>query len=247
MFLCDVIDRQPIESTATGSSSLFSSPSFVDDEASEESEEEIIPEDDEEDDDEEEEEASLIESDSEKSTKTGTTTTTRTANKKHGRWRYYVHYRDFNRRLDEWITMDRIVSPPSVGAAKAKAIAAERKREEELFRKKSEEQRNRAEAALAESAAASATGEGETAVRITRRQKRKSEGAEGDLASALSAAGTGIPTITPGADVVATVPAEELDEHAGLDESALREHEEVTKVRRMQNNGCCIQSFLLPP
>jgi hypothetical protein len=41
----------------------------------------------------------------------------------------------------------------------------------------------------------------------------------------------GIPVLAPGtANVVATVPAEELDEHEGLDESALREHEEVTKV-----------------
>jgi hypothetical protein len=31
---------------------------------------------------------------------------------------------------------------------------------------------------------------------------------------------------------VATIPAEELDEHAGLDESALQEHEEVTKAIR---------------
>ena len=37
-------------------------------------------------------------------------------------FRYYVHYRDFNRRMDEWITVDRIVSVPSVANAKLKAI-----------------------------------------------------------------------------------------------------------------------------
>jgi len=36
-----------------------------------------------------------------------------------------------------------------------------------------------------------------------------------------------------GVDVVATVPAQELDEHEGLDEASLREHEEVTKVKNV--------------
>jgi len=35
------------------------------------------------------------------------------------RWKYYVHYRDFNRRMDEWVDdPKRIVGPPSVGNAK---------------------------------------------------------------------------------------------------------------------------------
>ena len=35
-------------------------------------------------------------------------------------WNYYVHFLDFNRRMDEWITCDRIVEPPSVANKKAK-------------------------------------------------------------------------------------------------------------------------------
>ena len=34
---------------------------------------------------------------------------------------YYMHYRDFNRRMVEWITSDCIVAPPSVEISKAKA------------------------------------------------------------------------------------------------------------------------------
>jgi hypothetical protein len=34
-----------------------------------------------------------------------------------------------------------------------------------------------------------------------------------------------------GEHVIATIPAQELDEHEGLDEASLREHEEVTKVK----------------
>jgi histone acetyltransferase MYST1 len=62
-------------------------------------------------------------------------------------WRYYVHYRDFNRRMDEWIHASRIVSPPSVGNAKARA----QKREEERLRKRKliEQQEAAARAAAA--------------------------------------------------------------------------------------------------
>jgi hypothetical protein len=35
-------------------------------------------------------------------------------------------------------------------------------------------------------------------------------------------------------DKVVTVAAQELDEHEGLDEASLREHEEVTKVKNVK-------------
>ena len=60
-------------------------------------------------------------------------------------WRYYVHYRDFNRRMDEWIHASRIVSPPSVGNAKARAL----KREEERNRKRKLYEQQEAAAAAA--------------------------------------------------------------------------------------------------
>jgi histone acetyltransferase MYST1 len=40
-------------------------------------------------------------------------------------------------------------------------------------------------------------------------------------------------TTKVGQHVVATIPAQELDEHEGLDEASLREHEEVTKVKNV--------------
>jgi hypothetical protein len=37
------------------------------------------------------------------------------------RWKYYVHYRDFNRRMDEWVEdPKRIVGPPSAGNIKVR-------------------------------------------------------------------------------------------------------------------------------
>ena len=76
-----------------------------------------------------------------------------TTSKSGAGWRYYVHYRDFNRRMDEWIHASRIVSPPSVGNAKARA----QKREEERNRKRKLYEQQEA-AAMAAAAAATVTG-----------------------------------------------------------------------------------------
>ena len=37
------------------------------------------------------------------------------------RWRYYVHYADFNRRMDEWVRPARVVLPPSRAGPLAEA------------------------------------------------------------------------------------------------------------------------------
>jgi RNA binding activity-knot of a chromodomain len=36
-------------------------------------------------------------------------------------WRYYLHFTGMNRRMDEWVGHERIISPPSVAAAELKA------------------------------------------------------------------------------------------------------------------------------
>jgi hypothetical protein len=130
-----------------------------------------------------------------------------------------------------------------------KAIAAERKKEEDERKKQQHDERiKKAKAiqppSLAESSIIGDVAVGEPAIRMTRRQKRKSVGeAASNTTSTMnptnSSSSTVALTITgrrilaaPGADVMATIPAEELDEHAGLDESALREHEEVAKAIR---------------
>jgi hypothetical protein len=40
-----------------------------------------------------------------------------------GGWSYYVHFLDFNRRMDEWITPERVLAPPSAAAKQAKEYA----------------------------------------------------------------------------------------------------------------------------
>ena len=214
----------------------------------------------------------------------------RAQNPNTGAWRYYIHYRDFNRRMDEWVTTDRIVSPPSVGNAKARAL----KREQEalLKRQRRAEEESNAQLILETPRQRRRTttpgpdgndpnnnfNETEEGGRRTRLSRRKStvqdddatvtmsNADEGDdtepteAAAAESAASTApsahsqhggnhhshsnkhkevvvvgdsVTTHTVGEHVVATLQAQELDEHEGLDEASLREHEEVTKVKNV--------------
>ena len=201
------------------------------------------------------------------------------------KWRYYVHYRDFNRRMDEWVSMERIVSPPSVGNAKARAIKKEEEKQKRKQQRLEEKQQNdltggagvdlsAPRASRRRSSVQGGSGGGVTPVgvgdegdssRTPRRgsmrrrtsqsgnmaddstvvasnQDKTGSGMEADtpppLAHAAEKGIVAIPTAavthhTVGEHVVATIPAQELDEHEGLDEASLREHEEVTKVKNV--------------
>ncbi|KAL7566979.1 hypothetical protein ACA910_019909 [Epithemia clementina (nom. ined.)] len=200
-----------------------------------------------------------------------------------GVWRYYVHYRDFNRRMDEWVSLDRIVSPPSVGNAKARALKKEEERQKRQQQRKQEEEklldaprsRRRVPAktaasgvtdAVAGDVAGPAAAE-TTATRRTRLRRKTSTMAPSTEDDATVAASNESKEVASGASdekgersnnklsyqnkkeevvlsadaithvvgehVVATVQAQELDEHEGLDEASLREHEEVTKVKNV--------------
>lgn len=257
------------------------------------------------------------------------------------KYRYYVHYRDFNRRMDEWISMDRIVSPPSIGNAKARAIKREEEKKKRMIQREKEKEEKRRAALKARSvdvtaprasrrrstagvtpstgpgsASASlgnnnnntngsgggtqsgnsnnnnsnsggvnANAEGSAAdgggiaassadkndnnnveqegIRRGTRTRRRSTAAGGDADDAATSGGNtnnagvggdnvsnlpimaaekgtvALPAIAAtdstkvGEHVVQTIAAQELDEHEGLDDAALREHEEVTKVKNV--------------
>jgi histone acetyltransferase MYST1 len=185
-----------------------------------------------------------------------------------GRYRYYVHYRDFNRRMDEWVSMERIVSPPSVGNAKARAI----KREEEKKKKEEERRKKAAEEKVVDVTAPRASRRRTTIMapggsltpvsddidggddEPRRRPRRRIVDTEDSFGKISGSGEGGTPTPPPpvmaaekgvlalptaaastqvGEHVVQTVAAQELDEHEGLDDAALREHEEVTKVKNV--------------
>lgn len=211
------------------------------------------------------------------------------------RWKYYIHYREYNRRMDEWITDPlRIVSPPSVGNAKVRAMKKEKQEEERKAREREKREKEqslamsqiqgkrkrqneevddsinlnllgrpvsqrassrRASAAIAASSStvapqgdASQTAaalEEQEKLRLTRSQRRKSsrgavvgtETGGDDVKDKKDVASSStVTTLLPETEIkdrVVTVAAQELDEHEGLDEASLREHEEVTKVKNV--------------
>lgn len=214
------------------------------------------------------------------------------------RWKYYIHYRDYNRRMDEWITDPlRIISPPSVGNAKVRAMKKEKQEEERKAREREKREKEqasaamfqiqnkrkrpneegddslsllgrpvsqrassrRASAAIAASSSSTITSqpdgiqpsasllEEQERLRLTRSQRRKSSrgtvagnesGGEGGEKKDVvtSSSSTMVTTLLPETEIkdrVVTVAAQELDEHEGLDEASLREHEEVTKVKNV--------------
>mmetsp|Transcript_8445 Transcript_8445/g.24012 ORF Transcript_8445/g.24012 Transcript_8445/m.24012 type:complete len:474 (-) Transcript_8445:36-1457(-) len=112
------------------------------------------------------------------------------------RWQYYVHFVDFNRRMDDWVASSQVVELPS----KAGPLAKEHEAQRQQLREQQKEADN------------AAGGEDDEGVR-TRRKKTKVEGA-GEEDAPLAEA--------------------EHDEHEGLDEASLKEHEEVTKVKNIR-------------
>eukprot|EP00554_Chaetoceros_debilis_P016715 CAMPEP_0194115806 /NCGR_PEP_ID=MMETSP0150-20130528/24670_1 /TAXON_ID=122233 /ORGANISM="Chaetoceros debilis, Strain MM31A-1" /LENGTH=831 /DNA_ID=CAMNT_0038806373 /DNA_START=387 /DNA_END=2879 /DNA_ORIENTATION=- len=240
------------------------------------------------------------------------------------RWKYYIHYREYNRRMDEWVSdPTRIISPPSIGNAKNRALKKEKAQaarlEEERKRKLrergterlQEKRRRTTDGALSgedsdgnvsarpvsqrassrrardaiaasssnnQSSSTATTGDtldGSGGIgadfatvagtgsnleaeqeRLRSRRRRKSSrssgtasgidgdsdmtgaAADGHKNTSVSGIATVVTTLLPENEIiqdkVVTVAAQELDEHEGLDEAALREHEEVTKVKNVK-------------
>jgi histone acetyltransferase MYST1 len=131
--------------------------------------------------------------------------------------KYYVHYEDFNRRMDEWIDSTRIDELPSV----ANAVMREKRQLLEM-----------------------SSLNPETYEPLLKRRKSDLEGDQGD-----GEAGEGEdselftddhPPPRPRShhdysSLITTIHDNEHDEHEGMDENQLREHEEITKVKNVRN------------
>ena len=185
-------------------------------------------------------------------------------------YRYYVHYRDLNRRMDEWITVDRIISPPSVGNAKARALKKLEEKQKKLQQLRQEERAaelaadlqgprsRRKTMSIGGTTGAAGAVEDSGGGRTSRRRRQGGAGEDDDDGTVIASNQVmeeedreeavkdvvnkkeivelkteTVTTHTVGEHVVATVHAQELDEHEGLDEASLREHEEVTKVKNV--------------
>ncbi|KAH8050156.1 histone acetyltransferase [Aureococcus anophagefferens] len=123
-----------------------------------------------------------------------------------GLWRYYVHYADFNRRMDEWVKPERVALKPSAAGALAKA-----------------EGKDQPHHGGGHGAAPRDDGGGGGAEALATPTPHVFAGGSGALAFGPARKRRKAPD--PGAPT--------HDEHEGLDEASLREHEEVTKVKNV--------------
>lgn len=103
-------------------------------------------------------------------------------------WRYYVHYLDFNRRMDEWIDLDRIAAMPSTA----------------------------------------------NVLEQQRASKGSTEEALRPLSLPLSPSSALVEHLPQSSAILTTVAELEHDEHEGMDEQSLLEHEIVTKVKNIR-------------
>mmetsp|Transcript_44 Transcript_44/g.89 ORF Transcript_44/g.89 Transcript_44/m.89 type:complete len:500 (+) Transcript_44:83-1582(+) len=141
-----------------------------------------------------------------------------------GNLRYYIHYEDFNRRMDEWINIDRILKFPSEG----NRLEKEKKKADEINQILNEDPpaRKRQRSDLQSSSSLSGTvGMG----------KGKENSAPLQLDVDGKATVVVSDEVSGDHNIITTVSELEHDEHEGMDEMALKEHEEITKIKNISN------------
>lgn len=126
-----------------------------------------------------------------------------------GEWKYYIHYVDFNRRMDEWVSLDRILKFPSeANVLNATTIS-----------------HHSSHVKTEDSDAVSLMTSNNDDNESERSDKRMlCDTPHSDAPSPFQLLQTG-PT---------TIAELEHDEHEGMDEVALREHEEITKIKNIK-------------
>jgi len=198
-------------------------------------------------------------------------------------WRYYVHYHDFNRRMDEWVTIDRILERPSAAAKEAAARKGagghghggggghraghgrgggrpssshklpaidehkeEQQQEEQQEEEEEEEEENvelvvagyegqgtQGSGALDFGGGGSTTTTRKTTTTTSRQKRKRPRSSETSSSSQAPTTAGGGGVLSADEERVTAVEDMEHDEHEGLDEASLREHEEVTKVKNV--------------
>ena len=133
---------------------------------------------------------------------------------------YYIHYPDFNRRMDEWIGAPRIVAYPS----EANILGANREAQENAAKK------------LKASDSKGSLADLQPAVEVNPKLQsllgNPTPTRSGPAGRTTKSRSNSVASVAPQAPVMAisTVADMEHDEHEGMDEESLLEHEEVTKV-----------------
>lgn len=135
---------------------------------------------------------------------------------------YYVHYVEFNRRMDEWIKIDRIRQPPSA----ANPLEAPLMASLGHHAPKEEVGASGGGALTTSSSTKRARGEGD-GEDVDDDEEGEDEGEEEVVKNSVLA-----PLGPNSSNYVMDL---EHDEHEGMDEAALREHEEITKIKNICN------------
>lgn len=128
-------------------------------------------------------------------------------------WKYYVHYHDFNRRMDEWITPDRILSISNVAPDAHGSIHLSTSVGSTLNEMDTSQGDDNDGSVFSDNHASSKDDEGNSKIQRTTTQ----------------------PGLTRSTTMISTIAELDHDEHEGLDEASLLEHEEVTKVKNIQS------------
>jgi len=133
---------------------------------------------------------------------------------------YYIHYPDFNRRMDEWIGAPRIVAYPS----EANILGANREAQENAAKK------------LKTSDSKGSLTDLQPAVEINPKLQsllgNPTPTRSGPVGRTTKSRSNSVASVAQAPVMaISTVADMEHDEHEGMDEESLLEHEEVTKVR----------------
>lgn len=131
-------------------------------------------------------------------------------------WKYYIHYQDFNRRMDEWITPDRIISVSNVapGALDSHGGSIHLSTSVGSLNEMGSQGDDNDGSVFSDNQNASAKDD----EMMNKAQKTITQ-----------------PGLTRSTTMVSTIAELDHDEHEGLDEASLLEHEEVTKVKNIQS------------
>ena len=138
-------------------------------------------------------------------------------------WKYYIHYHDFNRRMDEWITPDRILSISNVAPGTLDAHGHGHGHGSIQLSSSVGSILNEMDTSQADENDGSVFSDNQNA-------SAKDDELAHKVQKTLSP-----PGLTRSTTMVSTIAELDHDEHEGLDEASLLEHEEVTKVKNIQN------------
>ena len=149
-------------------------------------------------------------------------------------YKYYVHYVDFNRRMDEWITIDRIIKYPSeankIELSKRNIHGPHHAVTTDHANKRGIDEIISSGGSLKKNISVTSTSSSSSNNRVRRSHRTGGNDTEGDTGD-----DTNIDQDDTSMSGPTTVAELEHDEHEGLDEQSLLEHEEITKIKNVEN------------